>query len=451
MKNGDIIELKIEKIVYSGAGLGFYDGIAVFIKKTVPEDIVRARLTKLKKSYAEARLIEVIEPSPHRTKPICPLQNACGSCNLQFVDYEFLIEQKEQMLYEAFRDNLPKEKFLPFEKSPKTENYRKKAQYPIGETKNSKRILAGYYREQTHEITNIKFCPIQPPVFDKLIDFIRENWEFGAWCKYNKNGLLRQVVARINNAGEIMLTLVLKCETLPKKIDLSKFQEKLQKEFPEIVSLYLNFNPTEGNRILGEKFELIYGEGTLRETLEYKDNKKEYKIGAESFFQTNPACASQIFSYIKEHTQGDKTILDAYGGVGAIGIWVSDEAKKIALVEENKNAIQMAKENFKLNNIKNYEVYEGDAKVQLNNFYIKKKTFDCAIIDPPRKGSDKGALDILTKITDKIIYMSCNPETLARDVKILEEKGFECESVKGFDMFPWTHHIEAVAIIRKKK
>ena len=297
MKNGDIIELKIEKIVYSGAGLGFCDGIAVFVKKTVPEDIVRARVVKLKKSYAEANLIEIVSASKHRAKPICPLQNACGSCNLQFVNYDFLIEQKAQMLIEAFRDNIAKEKFLPFEKSPKTENYRRKAQYPIGETKNSKRILAGYYKEQTHEITNIKFCPIQPAVFDKLIDFIRENWEFGAWCKYNKNGLLRQVVARANHSGEIMLTLVLKCETLPKKIDLNKFQEKLQKEFPEIVSFYLNFNPTEGNKILGEKFELIYGEKTLTETLEYKDNKKEYKIGAESFFQTNPACAEQIQLY----------------------------------------------------------------------------------------------------------------------------------------------------------
>lgn len=451
MKNGDIIELKIEKIVYSGLGLGFCDGIAVFVKKTVPEDIVRARVIKLKKSYAEARLIEVMTQSPHRTKPICPLQNACGSCNLQFVDYDFLISQKEQMLYEAFRDNLPKEKFLPFEKSPKVQNYRKKAQYPIGETKNSKRILAGYYREGTHEITNIKFCPIQPSIFDKLINFVRENWEFGARCKYNKNGLLRQIIARANKNDEIMLTLVLKCSELPKKINLATFQEKLQKEFPQVVSFYLNFNPSDGNRILGEKFELIYGEPTLLETLEYKENKKTYKIGAESFFQTNPECAAQIFSYIKEHTTGDKTILDAYGGVGAIGIWVSNENKKIALVEENKDAVKMAKENFKLNNIKNYEVYEGDAKVQLNNFYIKKKTFDCAIIDPPRKGSDAGALEILTKITDKIIYMSCNAETLARDVKILEEKGFECESVKGFDMFPWTHHIEAVAVLRKKK
>lgn len=451
MKNGDIIELKIEKIVYSGLGLGFCDGIAVFVKKTVPEDIVRARVMKLKKSYAEARLIEVITQSPHRTKPICPLQNACGSCNLQFVDYDFLISQKEQMLYEAFRDNLPKEKFLPFEKSPNVQNYRKKAQYPIGETKNSKRILAGYYKEGTHEITNIKFCPIQPSIFDKLINFVRENWELGAWCKYNKNGLLRQVIARANNNDEIMLTLVLKCSELPKKINFATFQEKLQKEFPQVVSFYLNFNPSDGNKILGEKFELIYGEPTLLETLEYKENKKVYKIGAESFFQTNPECAAQIFSYIKEHTAGDKTILDAYGGVGAIGIWVSDENKKITLVEENKDAVKMAKENFKLNNIKNYEVYEGDAKVQLNNFYIKKKNFDCAIIDPPRKGSDAGALEILTKITGKIIYMSCNPETLARDVKILEEKGFECESVKGFDMFPWTHHIEAVAVLRKKK
>ncbi len=451
MKNGDIIELKIEKIVYSGMGLGFLDGIAVFVKKTVPEDVISARVIKLKKSWAEARLIEVKTPSKHRAKPICPLQNACGSCNLQFVNYDFLISQKEQMLYEAFRDNLPKEKFMPFEKSPKTECYRKKAQYPIGETKNSKRILAGYYKEGTHEITNIKFCPIQPPAFDKLIDFIRENWEFGAWCKYNKNGLLRQVVARTNKAGEIMLTLVLKCDMLPKKIDLSEFIKKLQKEFPQIVSFYLNYNSSDTNKILGEKFELIYGDATLTETLQHKDNKKTYKIGAESFFQTNPECAAQIFSYIKDFTKEDKTILDAYGGVGAIGIWVSGESKKIALVEENKDAIRMAKENFKLNNIKNYEVFEGDAKVQLNNFYIKKKTFDCAIIDPPRKGSDRGALEILAKITDKIIYMSCNPETLARDVKVLEEYGFECDSVKGFDMFPWTHHIEAVAIIRKKK
>ena len=448
IKCGDVIELEIEKLTFQGSGLGRINNLAVFVENSCPEDVLSVRITKLNKSYALARIVEIVKPSPHRVKAHCAISNACGGCCWGFIDYNFTLQQKKLIVQEALRGvkNIPE--VLDVLKSPDTLGFRHKIQYPIRQTKVSKRILAGYFKAGSHEIVNVKHCPIQPKIVDEIIDFVRNEWTLEAYNEKKNSGLLKHVAIRLNLTGnEALMTLVLNYEKLKDKElkEIEAFVNKLQAKFPIIVGVSLNFNPGATNTILGKNSKLLTGVDHIFEKL----SSKTYKIGADSFFQTNPKCAVALFDVAKSFVNEDSVVLDAYGGVGAFGVWVSDKAKNVVLVEENENAVRNAKENFKLNNVKKYEVFLGDAKVCFNKFLIKKRNFDHVILDPPRKGCDKKVLELISKLTDSIIYVSCNPQTLSRDIKILEEKGFACKKIQPVDMFPHSYHIECVALIEK--
>lgn len=474
LKQDDIIELTIEKLINTGSCLSHYEGKAVFIDNTVPGDIVKARVLRVNKSFIRAKITEIITPSKHRIKPFCPLFNACGGCNLQNVEYDFLIKQKENILKETFR-NFTNVEFKPFLKCDNLKEYRCKVQNAVSETKVSKRLLAGYYKENSHDVVNIKFCPIQPKIIDEIINFIRENWKMGAYIEKKDKGLLKHILVRYSNfSKKMILTFVINkdFEWYNKiKEEIAEFSNTLIENFPDIIGVLVNFNPKKTNKITGDKTELVLGDDFVYEKLyskkcifedgsTSKDLSKyteyTYKISRDSFFQINPPVASKIFDCVKSLIPDNSNILDAYGGVGTIGIFLSDKAKKITLVEECESAINDAKTNFKLNKCSNYEVFLGDAKEIFKGFLkpkinntnkgkISEKTFDAAILDPPRKGSDKEALEIISKLTKSIVYVSCNPATLERDAKILETLGFKLKSIQGADMFPFTHHIESVA------
>lgn len=442
----DALELKIEKLTYQGAGLAHSEGIAVFVKGGCPGDTVRARITKKNKSFITSKTLEVLEPSKYRVKPFCPLFNACGSCHWQFVDYEFTLEQKKLIVEEAFRGDYT---VLPTLKSPKTKEYRHKVQCPAGETKVSKRLLVGYYKEGTHEITDIKYCPIQPSVLDEILNYIRQSWTLGAYNEKKHKGLLRHVVLRQSaSENKTLLTIVLNAESLKKK--QKEEVEQFLSAVPKVSGCSINYNSKKTNTVFGENFEHIKGDEYIVETLKDKDGKEfRYKISPQSFFQVNPYGASILFDEVKKRITPDSSVLDAYGGVGAIGIFVSDVAKNIVLVEENEQAVKNAKENFKLNECRNYEVFLGNAREKFKEFARTKRKFDHVILDPPRKGCEEDVLEILSKLTDSIIYVSCNPQTLARDVKILESKKFKCGPIQPVDMFPHTYHIECVTVLER--
>ena len=239
MKQDDIIELKIEKLTFGGEALARLDDFVFFVKGGCPKDKVKARISKLNKSYGRAEIVEILEPSEFRVKPFCPIFNACGSCSWQFIDYKYQLKEQENILKEALKLGEDVE-FLGLEKSPELKEYRCKVQYPIEETKNSKRILAGYYREKSHQLTNIKFCPIQPKIVDEIVDFIRENWTQGAYCNYNKSGLLKNVLIRTtSNAKNISAVFVLHTDKLTKaqNAEINAFSEKLTKKFKEIMGM----------------------------------------------------------------------------------------------------------------------------------------------------------------------------------------------------------------------
>lgn len=465
LKQDDIIELTAEKLVYSGAALSHYEGKAVFLENAVPGDKVKARVLRINKNFIRAKILEIIEPSNHRVKPFCPLFNACGGCNLQNVEYDFLINEKQGILEEMFSPAASEAflgvEFKPFIKADILKEYRCKVQNAVSETKVSKRLLTGYYKENTHEVVNIKFCPIQPKIIDEITGYIRENWKLSGYVERTNKGLLKHILIRYSSAeGKMLLTLVLNkdFEYFNKiKSEIEEFAKVLAEKFPQISGILVNFNPKKTNKITGDKTELIFGEDFVTEKLKSAEGGPEfiYKISKDSFFQVNPKTAQKVFDAIKAFVEPNSYILDAYGGVGAISIFLSDKAKKITLVEESESAVADAKANFKLNNCENYEVFLGDAKEIFKTFQktMQKsgKSYDIAVLDPPRKGSDKEALEIISKLTKKIVYVSCNPSTLARDVKILHELGFRLKSLQGADMFPFTHHIESIACLEKQQ
>lgn len=445
LKVNDTVDLTIEKLVYGGDGLARFgeEKFVVFVKNAVVEDKIKAKITSLNKKFARAQIIEILEPSKHRIKPLCPLYNACGSCQLQNYDYDFLIQQKQEVLKDIFK-NIEVD-ILPMKKSPKTASYRHKIQYPVRQTKNSKRILMGYFKNNSHELTNIKFCSMQPEIIDKISQYIRDNWTFGCYEEKTHKGLLKNVLFRINSSlNSALIVFVLNKDEYDCE-DIKPFFEKISKKFPIIKGCFVNFNSKKTNSILSEKTTKILGEDFIIEKL--KD--KSYKIGPVSFFQVNPFATVELFDIVKQNVKENSTILDAYGGVGAIGIYLKEKAKSITLVEQNIEATKFAKENFELNKIENYEILTGDAKKHFLNFEKENKIFDYIILDPPRSGCDKDGLKAIAKLAKNIIYVSCNPETLRRDISYLIEENFKLKSIQGVDLFPYTYHIETVAVLKK--
>lgn len=450
MKINDEIIVKIEKLTFGSLGLSRFgeEKFVVFVSKSLPDELIKVKIVSLNKHFAKGEIIEILEKSKNRIKPICPIYNACGSCDFQICDLDYSVFQKTSILKDIFNNVVDENKIYDVIKTSDL-NYRHKVQFQARQTKNSKRILLGYFKPNSHDLTNVKFCPMQPEIVNEISKYIRENFPLDCFDEITHKGILKNVLFRISSFDESVLlnfVLNLKENELEKYLSkISKFSYKLKENFENIKSIYINLNPKKTNKILGEKDIKVLGEDFIIETL--KD--KKFKIGPTSFFQVNPKGASALFDVVLDNVKENSTILDAYGGVGAIGIYLKEKAKKITLVEENKNAIKMAKENFKLNNIENYEILEGDATKHLLNFKKENLKFDYVVLDPPRSGLEKEGLETLASLAKNIIYVSCNPQTLKRDIIFLKEKGFEAKFVQGVDMFPYTHHIESVAILEK--
>lgn len=455
MKINDELIVKIEKISNLGLGIARVDGQIIFVENACPEDELKVKIKKVNKNYANAEIIEIINPSKYRVTPFCPMQKVCGACQLQFIDYDYQLQIKTDIVKDALHSiaglNLEVPKTIA---SPLTKEYRCKVQYPIGQTKVSKKILAGYYKQKTHEIVNIKYCPIQPQICDKIIDFVREkSFELGitGYKEQKHVGDLRHVVIRHSEAtNKNLVILVINAKESFKKIE--NLANEIYSNFKEVSGVCLNFNPNKSNLILTDKSELIVGKDFIKERI----IDKTFKIGANSFFQINPKSAENIFAYVKEYIKNNfetPAVFDAYAGITTFGITISDICKKVVSVEECKEAVQLADEVIKNNDITNVELHNMDAEKffekELNS---KNRKFNITILDPPRKGSTEKTLENILKLTsDKIIYVSCNPATLARDLKFLITKGAKIDSIQPFDMFCHTYHVETVAIIDVKE
>lgn len=446
-----VLIAEIEKLSNLGYGIAKIDGYVVFIEGGCPGDKAKIKINKKNKNFANAKIEEILTPSPHRIKPACPMYNVCGACQLQHIDYEYQLKLKKEVVEDSIRNlcgsDIEIREVIP---SPQIMAYRHKIQYPVSETKDSKRLIAGYFKTASHEIVNIKYCPMQPEICDKIIEYIRENASrYGISGYYEKkhSGDLKHVVIRSSKYNEKSLViLVLNSNKVLKKAE--NLARSIYEHFEEVSGVGINLNPAKTNLILGDSTQIIEGFEYIEERLCGKD----FKIGAKTFFQVNPSSAENIFNYVKNYISSNfksPTILDAYAGIAAFGICTSDIAQKVVSVEEVTESIQLAQSLIQENKINNIELYN----LSMEKFAEEKcnTKFDVTILDPPRKGCTEKSLDFVLKLTkEKIIYVSCNPATLARDLKYLIAKGGKVEYIQPFDMFPHTYHIENVAIISLK-
>ena len=442
----ELKNLKIEKISNTGTGIAYLNGKTVFIENVCPDDVVDAQIIKETKNYIKAKVSEIAEKSAERTEPFCAMFNVCGACNFQYINYDYQLKLKTDMVKDAFKNNSEIEirQTIP---SPENKIYRHKVQYPVTQTKNSKRILAGYFKEKSHEIVNIKYCPCQPDICNEIIEFIRneaKNFDISGYDEKTHSGLLRHIVLRISRYNkDILLTLVV--NTSEKTKPLSFFAEKIREKFPEIKGVCLNYNTLKNNLIMTNDFETVSGQNYIEEEL----CGKIFKISSNTFFQINPYTAENIFSFIKKYiceNYKKPSLLDAYAGIAAFGIVLSDVCSDVTSVEENEQSVELADEVIKENGINNIKLFAET----MESFTEKNanQKYDITIIDPPRKGCETSVLDSIMKLTKKtVIYVSCNPVTLARDIEYMKSLGAKVKFIQPFDMFCHTKHIESVAVI----
>lgn len=454
MNVNDELIVNIEKMIYGGSALTRVDGIPIFIDGGCPEDTLKIKITKKNKNFLNAEIIEIIEPSMHRIKPICALHNVCGSCNWQYITYDEQLKQKENIVKETIKNITGKdyniEQIIP---SPIQKEYRCKVQYPVSETKVSKRILSGYYKNNSHELINVKFCPMNKPIISEITEFIKSKaQEFGitGYDEKTHKGLLRHFVFRqSSDETEILLIFVINDNQISK--NLRNLSCELMKKYPQIKGICANFNTKKTNVILDKVTKVISGNDFYIEKL----SNKKYKVSANSFFQVNPYCATLIFDKVKElisKNVDNPTILDAYAGVSSFGIWMSDIASKVVCIEEAISSSNDAIENVNLNNLHNVEIINGDAAVEFKKLIDNKVKFDVCLVDPPRKGCTEESIKNLVALSkDYIAYVSCNVSTLARDMNLLEKYNYYPIYIQPADMFPNTYHVETICLFKIKE
>lgn len=449
MQVGDTLLLKIEKLNSEGDGIARVDGFVYFVKNACPEDSLLCKITKLNKKYGFAEIVEIVTPSPDRVEPRCKMHKLCGACKLQHISYEAQLRFKKEMikdtLYSGLNQNVD---VLDVIGVPDGYNYRNKIQYPVASKKGNSRILAGYYQQASHELINIKFCPIQPDVVNDLMEFIKsaaEKTGLSAYDERSHRGDLRHIVVRVSDYNKKMIvSLVINNSVVTESV--KRLANDIYDEFDDVVGVSVNFNTSKSNVILGRVSKNIIGKTFIEEKL----SGVVFKITADTFFQVNPKCANLMFDYVKNKLKdlvSAPTIFDAYAGIATFGITLNSIAKNVVSVELNEQSILMAKENIKSLGITNVDAIASDTMKYLES---EDRHFDVTIIDPPRKGSDEVSLAKIACITDKVlVYVSCNPATLARDLRVLLDKGFVIDSVQPFDMFPQTAHVETVVFLSK--
>lgn len=452
MKINDEYIVNIEKMIFGGNALARVDGFPVFITGGCPLDCLKIKITSVNKKFANAEIVEIIKPSAFRVEPVCALSNVCGSCDWQYISYDEQLNQKENIVKETIKNITGNDyeisKIIP---SPFIKEYRCKVQYPVSQTKVSKRILTGYYKKNSHELINIKFCPMNKPIISEITEYLKDIAQELKISAYNEkfhSGLLRHIVFRqSSDEKNILLIIVINASSLPN--ELKVLASKLIKKYFQIKGVCANYNTAKTNVIFGKITVPITGDNFYLEEL----GTKKYKVSANSFFQVNPYCARLIFDKVKElisKTTDKPSVLDAYSGVSSFGIWLSDIASKVVCIEESKSASKDALDNMKLNSARNVEIINGDAALEFEKLINNGVKFDIAVVDPPRKGCTIESINNLAALAKNyIIYVSCNVSTLARDINLLSKKGFKAIYIQPADMFPNTYHIETIVLFEK--
>lgn len=436
---------------FEGEGIAKIDNFTIFIEGTIKGEKCKILIVKVTTSHAFGKLIEILENSKYRVETDCGTYKRCGGCNLRHIDYEETLNIKRntvQNLVNKTLNNKINVNMLIGMGNPY--NYRNKAQYPVGLDKNNEPVM-GVYAKRTHEIIPMRDCMIQNPLSEQIANFVFHFFiqnNIPIYNEKNGKGLLRHIVIKVGiRTHEIMCILVLNGKELKKEKELVKL---LIKEFPEVKTVVKNINVKNTNVILGNENEVIYGDGYIYDKL----GDYTFKISPMSFYQINPVQTEVLYNTAIEMANLSKTetLFDLYCGIGTIGIFASPYVKKVYGIEIVKQAIEDAKENASINDIRNIEFFAGDVE-KIFEDVLKKNSDkpDVIFVDPPRKGLDRHTIEnILNVEPKKIIYISCNPASLVRDLKLLEEK-YDVIEIQPVDMFPFTSHVECVTVLYAKE
>ena len=451
-RKNDIVTLEIVDCGTDGEGIGKADGFTVFVKDAVIGDTVTAKIMKAKKNYGYGRLMEILNASPYRVEPVCPSARQCGGCQLQAVSYEEQKVFKEKKLRGHLEriggfTNLPMEPLIGMDEPY---HYRNKAQFPVGRNKEGK-IVTGFYAGRTHAIIENRDCALGIPqnkdVLDRVIAHM-EKYNIAPYDEATGKGLVRHIFVRYGFfTGELMVCLIINGQDLPHQRELV---EKLC-EIPGMTSISLNMNKKRSNVILGDKVKTIWGEDYITD----KIGDISYEISPLSFFQVNPKQTWKLYSKALEYADlhGEETVWDLYCGIGTISLFLAQKAKFVRGVEIVPAAIEDAKRNAQINHIENVEFFVGKAEEVLPREYEKNGVYaDVIVVDPPRKGCDEMLLKTILKMQPKrVVYVSCDSATLARDLRFLCDNGYELKKVCGVDQFPQTVHVETVVLLSQQR
>lgn len=456
MEKNDIVRVEITDMSTDGEGIGHSDGMTLFVKDAVIGDIADVKVMKLKKTYGYARLMEIITPSPDRVKARCPIARSCGGCQIQEMSYEKQLEFKQNMIarnLERIGGITPDEyEMEPIIGMQQPFFYRNKAQFPVG-TNSKGEIAIGFYAGRTHSIVETDVCYIGSPRNKQIIDIIRKYMTDYGVKPYDEEkhaGLIRHILIREGRkTGQIMVCFVINGNKLPHSQEIIDRLMTVE----GIASIMTNTNTDKTNVILGDKVSLLYGTPYIEDYI----GDICYRISPLSFFQVNPEQTQKLYAKALEYAglTGSETVWDLYCGIGTISLFLAKNAKKVYGVEIIPQAIADAKENARINGIDNAEFFVGKSEEVLPEFYRKesertgkKLTADVIVVDPPRKGCDSTLLDTISDMQpQRIVYVSCDSATLARDLKYLRQRGYEVRKVQGVDQFGHSVHVETCVLL----
>ena len=449
LKVSDIIQIKIDKIVFGGEGLGYYNGFAVFVPMSIPEDELEIEIISVKKTYARGLIKNIIKASPERIDNHKFSFEDFYGCDFAMLKYESQLKYKRLMVEEVMRKiaGLPDIEISDVLASEDIYNYRNKIIEPFSIYNN--KIITGFFRRKSHEIFEVDENILNSKLGNKIIKELKEILNKNKISVYDENthkGLLRNIMIRTNSNSEAMVVLIINSNKITENI--KKLLFKLRENIEEIKSIYISLNSKKTNTVIGENNVFIYGEESIKENI----NGIEFHISPTSFFQINVKQAKRLYDIAISFFDDidNKYIVDAYSGTGTIGMIMSKKAKKVYAIEIVKSASEDGEKTAKENGIENIKFINGAVEKELVKLINNNQKIDTIIFDPPRKGLEASIIDKVAELNLKeVVYISCNPSTFARDVKLFSEKGYVLKKLQAVDMFPQTSHIETVALLSK--
>ncbi len=447
IKNGEIIKLELEDLAYGGDAVARKDDFVIFVNGGLPDETALVQITEVKKSYGRGKVVKIIKSSKDRQERFCDYSSNCGGCQIDYLNYQGQLRFKQMMI----KDNL--ERIGDIDEPEVAETigmehpyfYRNRAQFPLG-VNDEGEIIKGFYQAGSHNLVEVEDCQLQHQLINRVARKTLEvlnDYQLSVYDEQSHSGLLRHLVIKVGVcSNQALAILVTKSEDFPQGVEIA---EKLMELIPELKGVVQNINPKESNVVLAENNQSLAGENYIYDYI----GRVKYKISPLSFFQVNTLQAEKLYETIKRlaRLSGEEKILDAYCGIGSIGLYLADEASQVTGIEVVSEAVEMAKENAELNGIDNYQILEGTVAERINQL---KNQFDVIIVDPPRKGCGEDVINDLIKLdSERIIYVSCNPSSLARDIAYLTEAGYSLDTIQPVDMFPHTYHVETVAVLEK--